>query len=275
MSSVKFLKSFESRLNTCYGVIINIDQTPIPYILISQYSMSPKNSKHVPIQGSADYRQITGTFGVSLSGNFLPIQLIYQGKTNRCHPKYNFPSDFHVTHTENHWANESTSLDLLSKIIVPYISRTRKELGLSDDHPWLLICDVFKGQWTDPVKEAVRKSTGKMVPVPNNWTSYFQPLDISVNKPCKDFMRNEAQSWYAEKIKEQLEAGKQSHEVKVDVRIALIKPLHAKWITKWYDYIRSKPEIVRNGWEKSQITKHGNEKIELDPFIDAFSSLAI
>ena len=64
-------------------------------------------------------------------------------------------------------------------------------------------------------------------------------------------MRNEAQTWYSEKIKEQLDAGKQSHEVKVEVKISLIKPLHAKWVTKFYDYIRSKPEIVCKGWEKS------------------------
>ena len=212
--------------------------------------MYQKNAKNVPIQGTGDYRQITGTFGVSMSGNFLPIQLIYQGKTNRCQPKFKFPSDFHVTQTENHWANEATSLDLLSEILIPYVVKTREELGLPKDHPWLLICDVFKAQWTDPVKEKVRGSYGKMVPVPNNWTSYFQPLDISVNKPCKDFMRNEAQTWYSEKIKEQLDAGKQSHEVKVEVKISLIKPLHAKWVTKFYDYIRSKPEIVRKGWGK-------------------------
>ena len=50
-----------------------------------------------------------------------------------------------------------------------------KELN-APETPWLLICDVFKGQWTEAVKSVVKKSNGKIVPVPNNWTNYFQPL---------------------------------------------------------------------------------------------------
>ena len=157
--------------------------------------MNKKGDKNVPIQGTDDYRQITtGTFSISMSGNFRPIQLIYKGKTVRCHPRFNFPTDFHVTHNDNHWANEETSIQILKKIIIPYIGKTREDLSLPKTQPWLLICDVFKAQWTDAVKQVVRDSTGKMIPVPNNWTSYFQPLDISVNKPCKDFLRNEAQT---------------------------------------------------------------------------------
>ena len=36
--------------------------------------MAEKGSQCVPVSGTTDFRQITGTFGVSLSGNFLPIQ---------------------------------------------------------------------------------------------------------------------------------------------------------------------------------------------------------
>ena len=60
-------------------LIINIGQTPLPFVLISKYTMSKKGESSVPIQGTNDYRQITGTFAITLSGNFLPIQLVYQG----------------------------------------------------------------------------------------------------------------------------------------------------------------------------------------------------
>ena len=56
------------------------------------------------------------------------------------------------------------------------------------------------------------------------------------------------------------------------MKISLIKPWHAKWVTKFYDYIRSKPEIVRKGWEKSLITEHVHKKIELDPFVSLNTS---
>ena len=84
-------------------------------------------------------------------------------------------------------------------------------------------------------------------------------------------MRNEAQTWYSGKIQEQLNAGKQSHEVKVKCQISIIKPLQARWITKFYDYIRIKPDIVRNGWKKALITEHAFKKIELDPFANLWT----
>ena len=51
----------------------------------------------------------------------MPIQLIYQGKTKRCQPTYPFPREFHVTQTENHWANEDTGLDPFKEVLVLHI----------------------------------------------------------------------------------------------------------------------------------------------------------
>ena len=107
--------------------------------------MEKKGNQCVPVAGTTDYRQITGTFGVSLSGDFLPKQLICQGKTEHSQPTYPFPHEFHVTQTENHWANENTSLDLIKEVLVPYIRKVRQKLYLPEDHQWLLIADVFKG----------------------------------------------------------------------------------------------------------------------------------
>ena len=48
-----------------------------------------------------------------------PMQLMYQGKTSRCHPNYTFPEGFNITHTENHWSNEAKCLEMIDKIILP------------------------------------------------------------------------------------------------------------------------------------------------------------
>ena len=69
--------------------------------------MDFKGASSVPIVGKGKKQQITGTFSVTKSGCFLPMQLIYQGKTTRSLPKgINFPDDFDLTFTENHWSNE-------------------------------------------------------------------------------------------------------------------------------------------------------------------------
>ena len=92
--------------------------------------MAKKGSKQVAIAGSADHRQITGTFTITLSGKFLPPQLIYQGNTKRCHPFFKFPDEFNVTQSSNHWSNEEKAKELLNVVIISYVKETRKNLGL-------------------------------------------------------------------------------------------------------------------------------------------------
>ena len=71
--------------------------------------MAPEESRRVELASLGDKRQITATFADTLSGAFLPMQLLYQGKTDRCHAKLTFPDGFHNHHTPNHWANEEDS----------------------------------------------------------------------------------------------------------------------------------------------------------------------
>ena len=83
-------------------LIINWDQTGLNLVPASSWSMAAKGSKRVELKGQNDKCQITAVFCGSLLGEFLPIQLISGGKTERCHPKYPFPHDWLVTHSENH-----------------------------------------------------------------------------------------------------------------------------------------------------------------------------
>ena len=131
-------------------LVINWDQTGISIVSGSSWTMAPSGSRRVEIVGMGDKRQITAVFAGSLSGDFLPPQLIYTGKTPAWHPNgITFPADWHITHTENHWANESNMKDYITKVIVPYIEKIRSQLPQRDvpsPQPALVIFDVFKGQ---------------------------------------------------------------------------------------------------------------------------------
>ena len=85
-------------------------------------------------------------------------------------------------------------------------------------------------------------------------TNVFQPLDLTVNRSCKSFLRNHSHDWYSNEIRKQMEKGLASHEIKVDVRISVLKPLHASCITKFYDHMRTIEQIVLNGWKKYGIS---------------------
>ena len=83
-------------------LVLNLDQTPLSYVSPGKYTFDLKGSKKVPIKGVDDKRQITATFTITASGSFLPIQLIYSGKTKRSIPTYDFSGCVDVTFTPNY-----------------------------------------------------------------------------------------------------------------------------------------------------------------------------
>jgi len=50
--------------------------------------MAAIGSKQVAVVGSDDKQQITALLTITASGELLSSQLIYQNKTEQCHPKY-------------------------------------------------------------------------------------------------------------------------------------------------------------------------------------------
>ena len=88
-------------------LVVNWDQIGIKYVPVSQWTMERKGAKRVEVQGVDDKRQITAVFGGSLTGDFLPMLLVYEGTTPRCYPnEVDFPVDWVISSTPNHWCNE-------------------------------------------------------------------------------------------------------------------------------------------------------------------------
>ena len=99
------------------GLVINFDQTGIRYIPVSDWTMAEEGSKRVEIAGKDDKRQLTAVFAGLMNGEFLPPQLIYQGKTTSCLPHYDFPAGWHLTFSPNHWSNEETMKEYIEHIV--------------------------------------------------------------------------------------------------------------------------------------------------------------
>ena len=177
-----------------------MDQTPLSYINTGKYTFSLKSAKNIPIKGVDEKRQITPTFAVSCTGDFLPIQLIYAGKTERSLPKYSFPSSFLVTFTENHWSNTKKSVEFFKEIFFPYLKDTKRRKSYLLELHALIIMDTFKGQGKDILKKLCAENNCDVVIVPHNLTNKFQPLDLSVNKAAKLFIQNEYNDWLPDQV---------------------------------------------------------------------------
>ena len=133
------------------SMVINIDQTLLKYAPVSNQTLAKKGSNHVAIHGSSYRQAIAATFGITNDNHFLPMQLIYGGKSLRSLPRFEFPKSFSLSANEKHFSNTSESLKLLDEIIIPYFTAERERQQLEINHPALLLMDVFRGQMTEPV----------------------------------------------------------------------------------------------------------------------------
>ena len=91
--------------------------------------------------------------------------------------------------------------------------------------------------------------------VPRILFNKFQPLDITVNKPAKSFIKDKYNMCYIEQVAKQLNEGKAPADVEVSLNLSEIKPLHAKWIYEMYEYLRGRSDLVLNGFESAGITE--------------------
>jgi hypothetical protein len=113
-----------------------------------------------------------------------------------------------------------------------------------------VLFDRFKGQCTPNVLSILNKNNILFVVVPANCTDRLQPLDVSVNKAAKECLRRQFQQWYSERVCKLLEEKK---EASINLCMSVVKPLSVSWLIGVYDYLKSRPEITKNGFKEAGI----------------------
>ncbi len=69
-------------------------------------------------------------------------------------------------------------------------------------------------------------------------------MDLSVNNLVKDHLKRLFQTWYAHQVENQIRQNPSKSISPIDLRLSIIKPIHAQWLIEAYDYIKSRPDIV-------------------------------
>ena len=100
-------------------LVLNWDQTGIHLVPAPDWTMDSRGAQRVEIAHLGDKQQVTATFASSLSGVFLPMHILYAGKTDRCHPHYTMPPEFDIWHTPNHWGNTECTICFIEKWLFP------------------------------------------------------------------------------------------------------------------------------------------------------------
>ncbi len=237
-------------------LIINWDQTSVDVIPASNWTMHPRGDRQVPVKGTDDKRCYTSLLACTLSGEFLPPQIIYQGKTTQCHPAVDFPNDWDIWHTESHWSNTDSMLRYVDRIITPYVEGVRESIGRPSARP-LLIFDVFRAHNTEQFRSRLEELGYLYVYVPGACTDEFQPLDKTVNSVYKKEMQAQFSNWYSRHVAAGVENGETVENIvkTIDLRTSSIKPVHARWLMNVHEIVRQERDIIEQGFQQTGILK--------------------
>lgn len=128
----------------------------------------------------------------------------------------------HVVFQDNAWVDE--------EIFIWWIENAWKfcRASIFDTSQKLITLDMHRGQNTDAVKEAWKRTRTTSAIIPAGCTSLIQPLDVSVNKSFKQYMEDASQEHYFEHTESWVEGKISAKERRI---------LMSKWVGDAWDKI--------------------------------------
>ncbi len=236
------------------ALIVNFDQTGVAIIPVDDWTMEEAGSKDVAITGLEDKRMITALLCYSLKLDMLPPQVIYHGTTPKCHPRgVQFPDGWNITHSKNHWSTVPTMKEYFDKVLLPTLKKIKTALQLPESQQSLVILDCYKVHQCEEVIDHLRNNNCRVKFVPASCTPDLQPLDVSGNGKFKGSMEDSFTGWYADKVADSLRNGVDLSKVQASLTLTEMKPIHARWLIRAFDDLKSSPLAILTGWEKSGI----------------------
>ena len=190
---------------------------------------------------------------VTMSGNLLPFQLVYDDVSADVPPFMN-PNDFNIYYRDPTNASDKDSiLSFLAKIILPYVERMRSELGLSATQPAILIHHPLSDGKTDI--DALLQDNG-VIPIELDSSCSECDITFPIYQSVEGHLSEKFKGWYSDEVKKQLDLGKRVEDISVDLNCSRLKQMQADWLGSAYQCLSINPAIVVSGFEKAGIVSN-------------------
>jgi hypothetical protein len=192
----EYVQGQERTFNFSPDDMVNIDETNIDFDVKSGETYEHAGVRNVPLVTTASSMRCTVLLGVTKSGIKLKPLVIFKGKPGgRIHrewdnptPGNEYPDDCLYMVQAKAWVDKAIFDDWISLIWTEFAAQRPQSY---------LIMDQFKVHMMGEFIKRIQQCGSEVDFVPAGYTGRLQVLDVSVNKPFKDHMRAEYETWMA------------------------------------------------------------------------------
>jgi hypothetical protein len=192
-----------------------------------------------------------------LDGDLLPLQLVFEGKTEQCHPPLSDTArdaHFHLTHSINHWSNQETMRQYITEIIVPYAERMAQKHNLPRRQEIILVLDCWSVHKSAEFRAFIKKEHPNihLVFIYPNCTSELQVADVILQRPFKHGLHKRFNKWAADIIVDQIQR-EDLKGLSPYLKMASIKPLLLQWCVESWGTMAHGRQYIKMGWHSCHL----------------------
>ncbi|KEP49337.1 DDE superfamily endonuclease, partial [Rhizoctonia solani 123E] len=238
--------------------IVNADQTQVVYNPGDQKTWTTAGDRQIHIVGSEDKRAFTLMVGISSSGDLLPFQAIYAGRSARSVPNSDTPEFqqaltrgfcFDFSNTNNYWSSFGTMCLWVTRILVPYFLRKRVENNLPSDQKCILQVDCWAVHRSAQFREWMSTNYPWIIIlyVPGGCTGLFQACDVGIQRILKLAIAKASHADIVVETLTALQSGIAANAVVNDQTLHTLRNRSVGWLLKAYDAV-NKPELIKKAF---------------------------
>ena len=174
-------------------IIGNMDETPVFFNMVPSKTVAYKGQKSILIKTQDQEKcRITVLLTITAAGGKLPPYIIFKAKNKgkiekllQTDPNVQLNKCF-VACNQNAWSTEDIIKDWYAKVWLKYLSSNELD---NDEKKGYLILDKATSHYTNNLISLFNKGDNIISFIPGGLTRFFQPLDVSINKPFKQALK--------------------------------------------------------------------------------------
>lgn len=217
-------------------LVVAMDETGQQLVPSSAKTRAAKGAKKIRLQGMEKNKaQITVSITVVETGEMLPPQLIWKGKTPRCHSPAPVPFQGYHDHSDTHWQTPESFVRYVRNILVPYRLKMIRESNYRVDQKMILILDLHYSHKDAASLQAMQEHNIIPVFIPGSCTDVMQVLDVCCNRPFKVAVRGAFRDYIHLAFKRHTDAKLEASSFRVPLSMTDLKPVIPGFLSKGFE----------------------------------------